>query len=72
VRFDPRERCVICATALVQTRETIVGIGAIKLGKETPDGVLLVVDEELTGGLAELLQWALLSRARQSGRTRAA
>ena len=76
LRFDPRERCVICATALVQAHEAIVGIGAIEAGQAAEgkpnEPILVVADEELTEGLAELLRWALLSRARVSVRDRAA
>ncbi len=73
VRFDPRIRLVICATALVASRESIVGIGAIHLesGREPrPDTV--VVDAEQTEGLDELLTRALLGRAAAVSRTRAA
>ena len=64
VRFDPRRRLVICATALVGSRESIVGIGAIgsRAGPaDRPD--TLVVDAEQTEGLDELLARALLGRA---------
>ncbi len=64
VRFDPRRRFVACATALIESREEIVGIGAIGLGEDAstePD--LLVVDESRASGLEELLRGALVSRA---------
>jgi hypothetical protein len=73
VRFDPRVRLVICATALIGSRESIVGIGAIDLepGRQTqPD--TLVVDDEQTEGLDGLLTRALLGRAAAVARTRAA
>jgi hypothetical protein len=73
VRFDPRRRLVICATALIDARERIVGIGAIDLepGHQTqPD--TLVVDAELTDGLDGLLARALIGRAAAVARTRAA
>lgn len=73
VRFDPRRRLVICATALIGARETVVGIGAIDLepGRQTqPD--TLVVDRELTDGLDGLLARALIGRAAAVARTRAA
>jgi hypothetical protein len=70
VRFDPRARCVICATGLADGRERVVGVGAIALGGREPE--LLVVDETLTEGLRELLRWALLSRAQRSSGARAA
>src|ERR1022692_997656 len=59
VRFDPRW-IVICATALIGSAETVVGIGAIELGPDAsvvPD--TLIVDEHATEGLAELLSAAL-------------
>ncbi|MFL5819954.1 MAG: hypothetical protein ACJ76S_04640 [Solirubrobacteraceae bacterium] len=67
VRYDPRVRAVICATALVGGAETVVGIGAIDLtpGAE-PDTI--VVDERLTRGLGELLAVALLRRAETHAR----
>lgn len=62
-RFDPTGRAVICATALVGGEETIVGVGAIDLDPHAqPD--TLVVDEDMTEGLGELLAGALLGRAR--------
>ena len=73
IRFDPRRRLVICATALVGSREGIVGIGAIDLvtpGEPHPDAV--VVDAEQTEGLDELLTRALLGRAAAVVRSRAA
>jgi hypothetical protein len=63
IRFDPTRRAVICATALLNGAETIVGVGAIDLRPDAePD--TLVVDERITEGLAELLAAALLGRAR--------
>ncbi len=73
VRFDPRVRLVICATALIGSRESVVGVGALDLepSRETqPDP--LVVDAEQTEGLDELLARALLGRAAAVARTRAA
>jgi hypothetical protein len=74
-RVDPRSRIVICATALVDGRERVVGIGAIELPSRDqaaaePDR--LVVDAELTEGLDELLRSALLGRAQAITRARAA
>jgi hypothetical protein len=73
VRFDPRRRIVICAAALIDSRETILGVGEIGLGPEaTVAPKQLYVDEQLTEGLDELLTQALVGRARASARTRAA
>jgi hypothetical protein len=77
VRVDPRERIVICATALIGSGEMIVGIGAIDVlpidGKAlwplTPS--LLVVDDRVTEGLDDLLAGALVGRAQALARARA-
>jgi hypothetical protein len=70
LRFD-RGRLVICAMALVGAEEVFAGFGAIALepGAE-PEPVL--VDEDLTDGLAELLAAALSGRAEAITRFRAA
>jgi hypothetical protein len=73
VRFDPRTRVVICALALVDSIETVVGLGAIDLvpgGSPEPDSLL--VDQALTDGLDDLLTRALRGRAGALARTRAA
>jgi hypothetical protein len=70
VRFDPRGRSVICATTLLDGGETVVGFGATELdGASAP---LVLVDEELTDGLGELLDRALLGRANALQRAQAA
>src|SRR5205085_10206314 len=66
VRFDPRRRVVVCATSLIGSTETVLGVGAIELDGAAPD--LLIVDEWQAEGLAELLQGALLARAAISQR----
>lgn len=73
VRFDPRTRVVICAAALLNGREALVGVGAITLNESselTPDTML--VDGALSEGLDELLRQALVGRARALVRARAA
>jgi hypothetical protein len=73
IRFDPRRQIVIVATALVDSRETVVGVGAIELDQGPhllPSFVL--VDEHLTEGLGELLTAALVGRAQLLSRDRAA
>jgi hypothetical protein len=58
VRYDPRRRLVLCATAPLGGTEAIVGVGAIELDERLePDTV--VVDERVTAGLPELLAGAL-------------
>ena len=61
LRSNPRERIVICATALIGSAETIVGVGAIQVGSSEPD--ILLADTMLTSGLPELLTSALRGRA---------
>jgi hypothetical protein len=60
VRFDPRRRVVICATALIGGREVVVGVGAIDFGAGTPD--TLIVDRALAPGVDVLLIDALMGR----------
>jgi hypothetical protein len=60
--FDPARRHVICAFAPLDGHETLMGVGAIDFGADAPD--VLVVDERVAGGLAELLGRVLVERAR--------
>jgi hypothetical protein len=60
VQFDPRRRYVLCACALIDGTERLVGVGAIDLdadGGGDPD--LMVVDSELGGAADPLLTEAL-------------
>jgi hypothetical protein len=61
VRIDPRRRIVICATALIGTAETLVGVAAMDAGAAEPN--LVCVDEALADGLSDLLERALAARA---------
>jgi hypothetical protein len=73
VQFDPRRQCVLCATALIDSMETLVGVGSIALtgeGLAEPDA--LIVGPEHAEAVAELLTAALVSRAAQAGQARAA
>ena len=71
VHFDPRLRAVICATALIDSTETLIGVGAIDLdGSDEPE--VLIVDAEHSQTLTELLTAALKGRAAAAGGTRAA
>lgn len=70
MRFDPRRRVVICASALIESSETVVGVGAIGLGDREPE--LLVVDDQLTEGLDVLLRRALIGRSSAAANRRAA
>ena len=62
LRFDPRRRAVICASALVDGREVVTGLGAIDLDAKSPD--LVLVGDEHTEDLGELLTAALRGRTR--------
>jgi hypothetical protein len=62
VSFDLLAMLVLCATALVDGRETILGVGAIELARPT-EPTLIVVDEAETEGLRELLSDALVGHA---------
>lgn len=65
VRADPRHRLVICATGLIGSTETVVGVGEIELGSgPVAARPVAYVDDELTEGLHELLSNALLGRVR--------
>jgi hypothetical protein len=73
VQFDPRRRCVICATALIDSAETLVGVGSIALEREgdpTPDVVL--VHEQQGDAITQLLSEALRIRAAHAAEARAA
>jgi hypothetical protein len=78
VRSDPRKQVVITAVALVDSTERILGVGAIQVdalevhGGTDPEPSRLLVDDELTDGLEELLRNALTARARTLARARAA
>jgi hypothetical protein len=69
VHHDPRRRCVLAATALLEGRETLVGVGSIPLdGREDPDPDLVVTDGRVAGAVGELLRAALIGRARAIAR----
>jgi hypothetical protein len=62
VSFDLRSRLVLCATALIDARETVLGVGAIELERPAQP-TLLVIDAHQTDGLDELLAAALVAHA---------
>jgi hypothetical protein len=64
--YDPAARAVVCAFALLDGVETLVGLGAIDLPGEEPD--TLVTDEERAPGLARLMGELLMARAALHGR----
>jgi hypothetical protein len=81
VQFDPRRCYVLCACALIDSTERLVGVGAIDL---TEDGVaepdVMIVDPELaeitdpraSEALTGLLWSALVGAAHAAARARAA
>jgi len=62
VSFDLLTMLVLCATALIDSRETVLGVGAIELDRPT-EPTVVVVDEDETDGLDELLTDALVAHA---------
>jgi hypothetical protein len=72
VQFDPRHRYVVCAMALIDSTERLVGIGAIELGPVASEPDVLLVDPDVGEALSELLDRALRSLAAASARARAA
>jgi hypothetical protein len=71
VSFDLLSRLVLCAAALIDSRETVLGVGAIELERPT-EPTLIIVDEQETDGLAELLSDALVAHATALAGVRAA
>src|SRR5258708_7739610 len=73
VQFDPRRRYVVCATALIDSAERLVGVGAIDLDRhEVGEPDLLIFDPSVGGPVGELLWDALLGAAEVTARDRAA
>jgi hypothetical protein len=73
VSFDLTRQLVLVATALVGTSEKVVGVGVTELGEPvSAEPTLLLVDEDLTEGLDELLAEALVGHATAIARARAA
>ena len=62
VSFDLLTMLVLCAAALIDGRETVLGIGAIELDRPAHP-TLLVVDQDRTDGLDDLLAGALVAHA---------
>ncbi len=65
VRSDPAVRLVLCATATIDSDETVLGVGVIELALSATMPSLLLVDAGLTDGLQALLADALVARARE-------
>jgi N-acetylglutamate synthase-like GNAT family acetyltransferase len=64
VRFDPRRRLVISATALIDSHETFVGIAAADVDCSDPCELETLIFDERIDGLGELLASAIAARAR--------
>jgi hypothetical protein len=61
---------VICATALIDGAETLVGVGARDLDGDEPE--VMIVDAEHADALSSLLGAALAARVTTTGASRAA
>jgi|SRR5947209_18041207 len=72
VHFDPRRRYVVCATGLIGSSETVLGVGAIEFAPHRPRPDLLVVAGKYRNELAPHLTRALIEAAAVLGRSRAA
>ena len=70
LRSQPRERLLLCATALIAGREVIVGFGTVSLVAEGVTPALIVADTARAPGLGTLLGEALLGRAKALNRSR--
>jgi hypothetical protein len=70
LRSDPRALVVVCATALLAGRETVLGFAAApaRTGALTGERSLVVVDPERAEELRGLLTQALASRLRSAHR----
>jgi hypothetical protein len=65
VRSSPELRLVLCATAPSGSREAVLGVGVIELGRSLTMPSLVLVDTELTDGLAAVIVDALVEHARE-------
>src|SRR5947209_4197175 len=72
VHYDPRRRCVICASALINSTETLVGVGVIELDGDDSAAPQLVIVDPRCARVADLLTDALVARGREAARARAA
>ena len=64
LRFDPRNRLVLCAAAPVGGREALVAVGTITPDREARP-VVLVADERAAPGVGDALAERLLAHARE-------
>jgi hypothetical protein len=64
VRSAAGSRLVLCATAGVGSREVVLGVGVIELGRSLTMPSFVLVDTELTDGLSDVIVDALVEQAR--------
>ena len=70
--FDPRREWVLCASGLLDGRETLFGVGAVRLTPPGSEPHLVVTGEHAGEEVGRLLREALRNAARVLERTRAA
>lgn len=72
VQFDPRRRYVVCATALIDSTEQLVGVGAIDLDAQAAEEPHLLISDPRAGDAVGQLLWRCLLDARAAAQSRAA
>jgi hypothetical protein len=72
VQFDPHRRYVVCATALIDGSQRLVGLGAVDVSRGPCEPDVLIVDAEFGEELPEVLRGTLCAAAELTARTRAA
>lgn len=72
VQFDPRRRYVVCAMALIEGSERLVGVGAIDLAPVLVPPDVLIFDPSIGEQLPQVLDGALRGVAEANARARAA
>ena len=74
LRTDPRRQAMVCATALLDARETVLGFAAAPLiaGALSGESSLVISDQQPGDELRELLVQALATRLRLASPRRAA
>jgi hypothetical protein len=72
VQFDPRRRYVVCAMALIDGSERLVGLGAIELALGAAEPEVLIFDPYVGEELSVVLRDVLCAAAEAAVRTRAA
>lgn len=70
IRADPRRYAVVCASALIDGVERLIGVGMIDLHGPGLAPERLLLAQDAPAGLRGLLSGALVGRARALGRHR--